>query len=154
VIAGDEERPGSTDPGTGTADDADGGAIFKFIPDSTYLGNDPITGLDDSPLFSGANYAMQVSCQDDRQQGPSGAPFSRRLYGRYRTDCSYLLPGPAFVRALRNVFFWSILLKNAACGSNETIQASVRNFASSNTEEWKNARSLGRALHIAVQIKS
>jgi hypothetical protein len=64
VYAGDEERPGSTaDPAVagGTANDRDGGAIFKFVPDSVATG--PITNLANSPLVSGKVYAYQASCQ-------------------------------------------------------------------------------------------
>jgi hypothetical protein len=80
VIAGDEERPGSTDPGSGTATDADGGAIFKFIPTQSYLGGGPITDLDDSPLNFGSNYAMQVSCRDNTQQVGQGCEIGNAAW--------------------------------------------------------------------------
>ncbi len=68
VIAGDEERPGSYEPG-----DTDGGAVYKFIPTNPY---DPATGriasLDRSPLIAGTIYALQVSCRDDLQQFGQG----------------------------------------------------------------------------------
>jgi hypothetical protein len=80
VIAGDEERPGSTDPGTGTAVDADGGAIFKFIPSINYLGGDPITDLDESPLNSGSTYAMQVSCVNNKQQVGQGCEIGNAAW--------------------------------------------------------------------------
>jgi len=54
VYAGDELRPGTD------AADADGGAIFKFIPATAATG--PITALDASPYVDGKTYAMQVSC--------------------------------------------------------------------------------------------
>jgi hypothetical protein len=80
VIAGDEERPGSTDPGTGSADDADGGAIFKFIPAASYLGGDPITDLDESPLYAGSSYAMQVSCVNNKQQVGQGCEIGNAAW--------------------------------------------------------------------------
>lgn len=80
VIAGDEERPGSTDPGTGTADDADGGAIFKFIPAVTHLGDNPVTDLDESPLYSGSSFALQVSCRDNTQQVGQGCEIGNAAW--------------------------------------------------------------------------
>lgn len=56
VIAGDEERPGTA------ALDADGGAIFKFVPSSPQNGG-TITTLNNSPLVAGNVYAMTLSCQ-------------------------------------------------------------------------------------------
>ncbi len=66
IIAGDEERPGSYEPG-----DTDGGAIYKFIPTSLHNGG-TISSLDQSPLGSGTIYALQVSCRDDQQQFGQG----------------------------------------------------------------------------------
>ncbi len=57
IYGGDELRPGSEGL------DADGGAIFKFIPDNPWDGETPVTGLDASPLVSGSTYAYQASCQ-------------------------------------------------------------------------------------------
>jgi secreted PhoX family phosphatase len=58
VYYGDEERPGS-----GGAD-ADGGSIYKFVPDEAIRWNGtPITSLSQSPLASGVVYAFQASCQ-------------------------------------------------------------------------------------------
>jgi len=57
VIGGDELRPGS-----GVLD-TDGGAIFKFVPDSPRTDDSLITDLADSPLVSGNTYAMAISCQ-------------------------------------------------------------------------------------------
>lgn len=65
VYGGDELRPG-----TDTAD-ADGGAMFKFVPDSLAAGG-MIDSLDASPLASGKAYAMQVSCKDDVAQYGQG----------------------------------------------------------------------------------
>ena len=75
VIGGDELRPG-----TGTAD-ADGGAIFKFIPTEPRTsgpiipgGSDDasISSLDESPLKDGTTHALQVSCNGDNQQFGQG----------------------------------------------------------------------------------
>lgn len=65
VYAGDEERPGSTsdpDAVSPTTNDRDGGAIFKFVPDSAHAGG-PITSLGQSPFASGNVFAYQASCQ-------------------------------------------------------------------------------------------
>jgi secreted PhoX family phosphatase len=93
VIAGDEERPGSSDPGTGTADDADGGAIFKFIPAVTHTGGATITDLDDSPLYSGSTYALQVSCVNNKQQVGQGCEIGNAAWvsvsaGNARADAN------------------------------------------------------------------
>ncbi len=58
VYYGDEERPGS-----GGAD-ADGGSIFKYVPDpaKSWQGA-PVTNLNQSPLVAGSVYAYQASCQ-------------------------------------------------------------------------------------------
>lgn len=66
VIGGDEERPGSTGP------DADGGAIFKFVPSRLRTDSGFITSLEQSPLVAGSNYAMQVSCVSGNQQFGQG----------------------------------------------------------------------------------
>jgi secreted PhoX family phosphatase len=72
VYAGDEQRPGSDTL------DSDGGAIFKFVPASPYVCDEPILGsrtgeggvcvnrigdLSASPLASGSVYAYTASCQ-------------------------------------------------------------------------------------------
>jgi secreted PhoX family phosphatase len=63
VIAGDELRPGSPA-------NADGGAIFKFVPvNPRPVGAAAISSLIDSPLVSGSVYAMQVSCTTGQQYG-------------------------------------------------------------------------------------
>jgi len=64
IIAGDELRPG-------TPADVEGGAIFKFVPDSLHAGGS-ISDLADSPLGAGTTWAMQVSCVDDAQQFGQG----------------------------------------------------------------------------------
>lgn len=59
VIGGDELRPGTTGV------DEDGGAIFKFVPDTLRAADaGAITDLSESPLVSGTSYAMQASCRD------------------------------------------------------------------------------------------
>lgn len=64
IYAGDELRPGSD------AADADGGAIFKFIPATPAAGR--IDSLDASPFAAGKTYAMQVTCQKDKAQFGQG----------------------------------------------------------------------------------
>lgn len=73
VYAGDELRPG-----TGTAD-ADGGAIFKFVPDHPATGG-MISALDQSPFVSGSVYAMQVSCIDDGAQFGQGCDVGNAMW--------------------------------------------------------------------------
>jgi secreted PhoX family phosphatase len=65
VIAGDELRPGTAH------DDVDGGAIFKFVPETQH-GGGAIASLASSPLVAGSVYAMQVSCRDNTQQFGQG----------------------------------------------------------------------------------
>ena len=55
VIGGDELRPGSSNL------DADGGAIFKFVPNSPH-GHGTISDLSESPLVNGDVFALTVSC--------------------------------------------------------------------------------------------
>lgn len=73
VYAGDELRPG-----TGS-NDADGGALFKFVPAVPHAGG-AITSLDESPLASGKVYAMQVSCVDDGQQFGQGCEVGKAAW--------------------------------------------------------------------------
>lgn len=73
VYAGDELRPGDRDDANGEPiPDADGGALFKFVPHTPRTGSASITRLDDSPLVAGAVYALQVSCFGDVQQFGQG----------------------------------------------------------------------------------
>jgi len=65
VIGGDELRPG-----TGT-NDADGGAIFKFVPTTPHAGG-MIADLSESPFVNGTVYAMQVQCKDGASQSGQG----------------------------------------------------------------------------------
>lgn len=66
VYAGDEERPGSG------GFNADGGAIYKFVPQNPRLAAGPIANLNESPLASGWVFAMQVSCISNNQQVGQG----------------------------------------------------------------------------------
>jgi len=66
VYAGDEERPG-----TGGFN-ADGGALFKFIPQNPRTISGPIANLNESPFAAGWVYAMQVSCVNNIQQAGQG----------------------------------------------------------------------------------
>ncbi len=74
VIAGDEERPGST------AADADGGAIFKFVPNTPRLDDAMITDLAQSPLAAGSSYALQVSCVSSKQQVGQGCEIGNAAW--------------------------------------------------------------------------
>lgn len=65
VYAGDELRPG-------TPANADGGAMFKFVPAAPRTVNTPIGSLSESPLTAGNVYALQVSCQSTTQQFGQG----------------------------------------------------------------------------------
>jgi len=66
LLGGDELRPG-----TGKAD-ADGGAMFKFIPATLRTSSTKIADLAQSPLADGKNYALQVSCIAGRPQFGQG----------------------------------------------------------------------------------
>jgi secreted PhoX family phosphatase len=84
VYGGDELRPG-----TGT-EDADGGAIFKFIPATLHTGA-MIAALDQSPLVAGKTYAMQVACQGDSIQFGQGCEIGKAAWieidpAKARTD--------------------------------------------------------------------
>jgi secreted PhoX family phosphatase len=70
VYGGDELRPG-----TGT-EDADGGAIFKFIPAKLHTGG-AIADLAASPLVDGKTYALQVACQGDKIQYGQGCEIGK-----------------------------------------------------------------------------
>jgi len=65
IYGGDELRPGTTAP------NADGGAMFKFIPQTPFAGR-AIARLEDSPLVAGKTYAMQVQCERDVVQYGQG----------------------------------------------------------------------------------
>lgn len=73
VIGGDELRPGTDTP------DADGGAIFKFIPATLHSGA-VITSLDQSPLVAGKTYAMQVQCQGGEIQFGQGCEIGKAAW--------------------------------------------------------------------------
>ena len=66
VIGGDELRPGTA------AGDADGGAIFKFVPTVPFTGNNAITDLSQSPFTAGSTYAMRVNCKTPPNQFGQG----------------------------------------------------------------------------------
>jgi hypothetical protein len=73
VYAGDELRPG-----TGGAN-ADGGAMYKFIPAAPHAGG-PITALDQSPLAAGTTHAMRVSCYGNKVQFGQGCEVGRAAW--------------------------------------------------------------------------
>ncbi|EEW26104.1 alkaline phosphatase PhoX [Rhodobacter ferrooxidans] len=66
VYAGDELRPGD-----GDLIGNDGGAIFKFVPETPAAGG-MITDPAASPFAAGKLYAMQVSCYGDKVQFGQG----------------------------------------------------------------------------------
>ena len=66
VLGGDELRPG-----TGAVD-KDGGAMFKFVPQTPRFDSGVISDLAQSPFVAGSVYAMQVSCKADKQQVGQG----------------------------------------------------------------------------------
>ncbi len=70
VYSGDELRPG-------TPVNADGGAMFKFIPANPRTTSDPISNLSESPLVAGNVYALQVSCQNGSQQFGQGCEIGK-----------------------------------------------------------------------------
>ncbi len=76
VIAGDEFPPGIG--ANFFTPDADGGAIYKFIPNVLRYDNNKITDLDDSPLVSGRVYALQINCFE----GPVPEVFDQELFGQ------------------------------------------------------------------------
>lgn len=59
VIGGDELWPGSNPP-EAAGRDADGGAIYKFIPATPWAGGGSISNLNESPLIAGA--CMRCKC--------------------------------------------------------------------------------------------
>ena len=72
VYGGDELRPGTDTP------DADGGAIFKFVPTTMAAGM--ITALDASPFAAGKTYAMQVQCRKNEVQFGQGCETGNALW--------------------------------------------------------------------------
>lgn len=74
VIAGDELRPG-------TPANADGGAIFKFIPATPYSAvSGPISTLTQSPFVAGTVHALQVSCVDSNQTFGQGCEIGNAAW--------------------------------------------------------------------------
>jgi secreted PhoX family phosphatase len=73
VIGGDELRPGSPA-------DADGGALFKFVPAAPLSPGQTISDLAESPLASGSSYALQVSCVNNGQQFGQGCEIGNAAW--------------------------------------------------------------------------
>lgn len=71
LYAGDELRPGTAKP------DADGGAIYKFIPDVPWNGQ---SGIENSPFAAGKVYALQVTCREGRQQFGQGCEIGQGIW--------------------------------------------------------------------------
>lgn len=82
VIAGEELRPGTAQPGAVESEgaDEDGGTIFKFVPQNPRVGNQPVSDLGSSPLASGTVYALQVSCASDKQQYGQGCEIGNAAW--------------------------------------------------------------------------
>ncbi|WP_162559955.1 alkaline phosphatase PhoX [Methylotetracoccus oryzae] len=73
VYFGDELRPGDReDAGGNKIADSDGGAMYKFVPTTPRTGAERINALSDSPLVSGNNYAMRLSCLESGVQYGQG----------------------------------------------------------------------------------
>lgn len=88
VYAGDELRPGSPA-------NADGGAMFKFVPAAPRNTKDPVSSLAESPLVAGNVYALQVSCQSTSQQFGQGCEIGNGAWinvsaANARTDANTL----------------------------------------------------------------
>ncbi len=88
VYSGDELRPG------GPAN-ADGGAMFKFVPAAPRTTKDPVSSLAESPLAVGNVYALQVSCQNTTQQFGQGCEIGNGAWinvsaANARTDANTL----------------------------------------------------------------
>ena len=88
VYAGDELRPGSPA-------NADGGAMFKFVPAAPRTTKDPVSSLTESPLVAGNVYALQVSCQSTSQQFGQGCEIGNGAWinvsaANARTDANTL----------------------------------------------------------------
>ena len=72
VYGGDELRPGTDTP------NADGGAIFKFVPATMAAGM--ISSLEASPFAAGKTYAMQVECVKNAVQFGQGCETGNALW--------------------------------------------------------------------------
>jgi hypothetical protein len=73
VYFGDELRPGDRENASGDKiANADGGAMYKFVPAALWSGDTPIASLAESPLVAGQNYAMQLSCVESGIQFGQG----------------------------------------------------------------------------------
>jgi hypothetical protein len=55
-------------PGSGIAD-ADGGALFKFVPTTLRTGSGPIAALSASPFTAGSSFALRVVCDSSKKYG-------------------------------------------------------------------------------------
>jgi hypothetical protein len=73
VYTGDELRPG-------TPANADGGAMFKFVPAVPRTTSGPVGSLSESPLAVGNVYALQVSCQSTSQQFGQGCEIGNGVW--------------------------------------------------------------------------
>jgi secreted PhoX family phosphatase len=81
VYFGDELRPGDREDGAGNKiADADGGAMYKFVPSVLRSGDALITNLDESPLKDGTNYAMAISCLEGVVQTGQGCEVGRGVW--------------------------------------------------------------------------
>jgi hypothetical protein len=60
VYAGDELRPGDSNADGNTVRDDDGGAIFKFVPDSPWDGSTSVDTFAESPFAAGDLYFLQI----------------------------------------------------------------------------------------------
>lgn len=59
TYSGDELRPGTAHA------NVDGGAIFKFLPDTPRTASGAIANLGESPLVAGSVFALSTSCVDE-----------------------------------------------------------------------------------------
>jgi len=72
LIAGDELRPGTRTSAVVGGPDADGGAIFKFVPDAPLGAGARVTSLAQSPLAAGRSFAMRVTCRSGNAEYGQG----------------------------------------------------------------------------------
>ncbi len=94
MVFGDEERPGSYADG-----DTDGGAIYKFIPDSLRSADaGPIASLSESPIISGTNYALRSSCRGDRAQIGQGCEIGSGDWMALEPTAKETGPNDGFLR--------------------------------------------------------
>jgi len=72
LIAGDELRPGTRTSATVGGPDADGGALFKFVPDVPAVPGVVLADLTQSPFAAGRSFAMRVTCSAGNSQYGQG----------------------------------------------------------------------------------